>query len=655
MQEQAPHAAETGPRPSILLVTLDTTRADAIGPEASGVETPNFDALAARGLRFRQAYATVPETLPSHASMMTGLYPAGHSVHENARYLSADHPVLAERLGRAGYRTAAFVSSFVLTRRFGLARGFAVYDDDLPAGQAERSARATTDHALALLERERGSRLFLWVHYFDPHAPYAAPEPFRSRYASQPYLGEVAAMDEQLGRLVLAFERQAEGPRAIAVVSDHGEGLGDHGESQHGNLVYQATMRVPLVLVGPGVAPGVSDTPVSTRRVFHTILDWAGLGGSDSLRGPGREVVLGEAMRPFLSYGWQPQVMAVEGRRKAILAGRLEAYDVVDDPAETRDLGPEAALSRPLRTALREYPVPSLRPASPADGLGEEERRQLASLGYVSAGAQPIVRKEAPRPADMAWLFPVLDEASTLFVREEYARAIPLLERIRSADPWNLDAALRLATAHSALGHERQALALFERAGEIAPGSQDVKTYLALHYARGKGWPRAVPLLEQIVAEAPDRLPAVEALARVREWQGRKEEAIALWQQVHASRKPSPAEIVHLGELAMGAGRTAVALESFENARAALGHAFRNDLELGVLYLAGRRIAEARTALDRVPPSHPGYPMALFKRAQVSVLLGEPDQAARIEVARRRADATTRELIARERLFQAAR
>jgi len=157
------------------------------------------------------------------------------------------------------------------------------------------------------------------------------------------------------------------------------------------------------------------------------------------------------------------------------------------------------------------------------------------------------------------------------------------------------------------------------------------------------------------VAESPDRLPAVEALARVRERQGRVGEAIALRQQVYARRKPSPTELVHLGELAMGEGKTALALESLESARAALGGAFRNDLELGVLYLAERRFAQARAVLDRVPPSHPGYPMALFKRAQVSVLLGEPDQAARIAAARRRADATTRELIARERLFQSPR
>lgn len=641
-------------RPSILLVTLDTTRADAIGPEARGVETPAFDALAARGLCFRQAYATVPETLPSHSSLMTGLYPAGHGVRENARYLSRGHPVLAERLHEAGYATAAFVSSFVLARRFGLARGFDVYDDELPPGQVERTARDTTDRALAHLARESRRPLLVWVHYFDPHAPYTPPEPFRSRYAKAPYLGEVAAMDEQLGRLEHAFERRSGGPTAIVVVGDHGEGLGEHGEAQHGNLVYQATMRVPLLLVGPGVAPGVSDTPVSSRRVFHTILDWAGLAAADSLRGGGQEIVLGEAMKPFLSYGWQPQVMAVSGRTKVILAGRLEAYDVVADPAESRDLAATADVSRTARTALREYPVPSLEAQRPAESLSPEERRKLASLGYVGAGSAPVVRRDAPRPADMTRLFELMDRTSYLFVHEEYARVVPLLEQVRAADPRNLDAALRLATAHSALGHEKEALEMFAKAEQLAPGSQDVRTYLALHYARGKDWPRAVPLLEQVVAESPDRLPALEALARIRERQGRVDEALALSQQAYTMRAPSAGELVRLGQLAMGGERTTLAIEAFEKARALQGAAFGHDLELGVLYLAARRFAEARDSLDRVPASHPGYAMALFKRAQVAVLLREPDQGARIEAARRRADATTRPLIARERLFQAA-
>jgi choline-sulfatase len=653
--EKAPRAAGAEPgRPSILLVTLDTTRADAIGPEASGVQTPAFDALAARGRRFRQAYATAPETLPSHSSMMTGLYPAGHGVHENARYLSEGHPLVAERLHEAGYRTAAFVSSFVLARRFGLARGFDVYDDELPAGGTERTSRETTGRALEYLRRESRQPLLMWVHYYDPHYPYAPPEPFRGRYPKSPYLGEVAAMDEALGRLVAAFEKSAPGPAAIVVVGDHGEGLGDHGEAQHGKLVYQSTMRVPLLLVGPGLAPDVIDTPVSARRVFHTVLDWAGLGSADSLRGASSELVLGEAMKPFLDYGWQPQVMAVEGRLHAIEAGRLEVYDVVADPPEKHDLAATASLSRPLRTALRDYPLPSLEPPKARDALGEEARRKLASLGYVAAGAAPVVRKDAPRPVDMAGLFDVIEKASFLFVEEEYARAIPLFERILAEDPRNLDAALRLATAHSALGHERQALAAFEKAGDIAPGSPDVSTYLALHYARGSQWPRAVPLLEQVVALSPDRLPALEALAVVRERQGRVQDAIALRQKIYGMRTPSPAEVVRLGELAMGAGQTDLAIESFERARAQQGPAFGQDLELGVLYLAARRLVEARDALDRVAPTHPAYPMALFKRAQVSVLLHEPDQAARVERARQHADATTRPLIERERLFQGA-
>jgi choline-sulfatase len=654
-QRAQPAASGTSARPSILLMTLDTTRADAIGPEAVGVQTPAFNAIAARGRRFRQAYATVPETLPSHSSMMTGLYPAGHGIHENARFLPASYPVIAERLQKAGYRTTAFVSSFSLARRFGLARGFDLYDDELPLGRSERIARETTDLALAELGRQTEQSRFMWVHFYDPHYPYDPPEPFRTRYAQSAYLGEVASMDEQIGRLVQAFERQAKGPVGVVIVADHGEGLGDHGEAQHGNLVYQSTMHVPLVLIGPGVTPGVSDAPVSTRRVFHTLLDWAGLGSADSLRGSETEIVLGEAMKPFLEYGWQPQVMAIEGTRKAILAGKLEVYEVLSDPSEAHDLGSGANLASSVRKRLEEYPVPSPAAARAPDTLDDDARRRLASLGYVSAGAAPIVRKDAPRPADMTVLFGDLDRASGLFSSGEYAAAIPLLEKIRAADPYNLDATLRLATAHSSLGHDALALEAFRKAGELAPRSIDVRTYLALHYARGKEWARALPLLEQVVAEAPERVPALEALAVVRERQGRVSEAIDLRQKTYRLRMPSSAELVQLGQLAMSVQQTSVAIDAFEAARARDPRTFSHDLELGVLYFAAQRFQDAAAALDRVSPASREYPMALFKRAQVSVLLREPDQAARIDAARGRADATTRPLIERERLFRAGR
>jgi tetratricopeptide (TPR) repeat protein len=649
----SPHGAAStaAPRPSILLVTLDTTRADAIGPEAVGIQTPAFNAVAARGRRFRQAYATVPETLPSHVSMLTGLYPAGHAIHENGRSVPPGQALLAERLHAAGYETAAFVSSFILTKRFGLARGFDVYDDQLGTGQVERHAAVTTDAAVAYLEGRTARPLFLWVHYFDPHDPYAPPEPFRAQYPGRPYLGEVAFMDQQLGRLLQAFEQRATAPIAVIVVGDHGEGLGDHGEALHGNLLYQSTMHVPLAMMGPGVTVGTADAPASTRRVFHTILDWAGLGSDHSLRTSEQEVVLGEAMKPYLNYGWQPQTMAVEGAHKSILAGRLEVYDVVNDAGETRDIADQP--DRPLvPAALRDYPTPSPSAGRAPETLDPEAQKSLASLGYVSAGATPVVRKDAPRPVDMVRQFAPLERASALFVAGNYAQAIPLFERILAADPYNLDAMLRVASAHSALGHDRQAEAMFAQAARKAPQSADVKVYLALHYARTPDWQRAVPLLEQVAAENPDRMPVLEALADMRDRQNRVPEALALRQRIFTLRTPTPAELVKLGQLAMEAGSTPVALDAFERARTMQGRGFLNDFELGVLYLDARRFVEARDALDRVPASHPEYPMVLFKRAQVSVLLKEPDASARIDRARRGADASTRDLIARERLFQ---
>jgi tetratricopeptide (TPR) repeat protein len=409
---------------------------------------------------------------------------------------------------------------------------------------------------------------------------------------------------------------------------------------------------VPLVISGPGVTPGTVDSPVSTRRIFHTVLDWAGIDRALSLRGTEQEVVLGEAMKPFLEYGWQPQTMAVAGQFKGIQAGTLETYDLAADPAESKNLGAGANLPAGMRKALDDYPVPSVTAARTPDNLDEDARRRLASLGYIGATAPPVVRRDAARPADMVRLFEVIEKASGLFVQERYADAIPLFERILTDDPNNLDATLRLATSHSLLGHEQQALDAFRRASRIAPQSTDVRTYLALHYSRGRDWQQAAPLLEQVIAEAPERLVAIDALAAIREREGNRAAALALRQKARSLRSFSPAELVHLGDLAMSLQQTAVAIEAFEAARKANSAAFQRNLELGVLYLADRRLDEARTALDRVPSSDRAYPMALFKRAQVSVLLNEPDRAARIETARRHADAATRELINRERLFR---
>jgi choline-sulfatase len=656
--------------PSILLVTLDTTRADSIGPEAAKVSTPAFNRVAARGLRFRRAYAAVPETLPSHTTLLTGLYPAGHGIHQNGRTLDPSFPTIGAKLQGAGYRTAAFVSAFVLARQFGLARGFDVYDDRLPAGSSERSARDTTDAAIAELKSATAQPRFLWVHYYDPHYPYAPPEPYRTQYAATPYLGEIAAMDHELGRLLDAWDAAAGGNSAVVLVADHGEGLGDHGEAQHGTLLYQSTMHVPLVIEGPGVNAGVSDDAVSTRRVFYTMLDWAGLGSAHSLRGSddGRRTtddgpVVGEAMKPFLDYGWQPQVMAVQQTsacsaglqactQKAIEAGRLEVYDLTKDPAEAHDLGTGANLPAPMRKAIDEYPLPSMEAARAPDTLDADARARLASLGYVGAGAAPVVRKDAPRPADMIGLLPAIDEASGLFVAAKYREAIPLFQKIRAADPGNLDATLRLAVSQSLTGHRAEADALFAEARRLAPDSPDVDVYQGLHYAHDGEIDRAEPLLEQALKHFPDRVTVIEAIADIREEQKRFGEAVALRQKLYSLQPATGDQLAHLGSLAMEAGNTPVAIDAFSKARAAQGAQFSHDLDLGVLYMDARRFADARDALDRVPPSSPNYPMALFKRAEVAVLLHEPDAGARIVLARKKADAVTRPLIEADRLFK---
>jgi len=653
-REQSPPEPKVDPRPSILLVTLDTTRADCMGFESADVETPALDALAARGTRFSQAWTTAPMTLPSHTSMLTGLYPSQHGIHENSRFLDESRPLLAERLRGAGYSTAAFISGYPLKRQFGLARGFDHYDDDLGKGNAERAAGPTTERALSYLQTLPRGPLFIWVHYFDPHDPYAPPEPYRSRYPSSPYLGEIAFMDQEVGRLVEAFEvRNAGLASRILVVGDHGEGLGDHGELLHGNLLYQGVTRVPLIATGSGIPVAVVETAVSTRRVFDTILAWTGLASGFDLLAPEEEIVMGEAMKPFLQYGWQPQVMAVRGSVKVIQSGVFEVYDPRTDPAESADLSGSVEIDHEILNAIRDYQVvPSMDgQASPAS-LTKEAREQLAALGYVGWDSPAPLRENAPIARNMTYLFADLDKGSALFAREEYEASIGVFEGVLAQDPMNLMVVVRLAVAYSVLGNEARAEQLFERAREIHSGNIDLKHYIAMHRFRFGHWDAAATMFEEVLDAMPHKLPALEALARIREKQGRFDEAARLMERIIPLKESPAPEWIRLGELEMAMTDTPGAIRAFEEARRLQGDAFDRYIELGVCYLAAQRPVEAAQALDRVPRDHPGYAMALFKRAQVSVLLGEPDWQNRVRLAYEVADPDIRRLIENEPLFQ---
>lgn len=387
----------------VVLVTIDTLRIDHVGCYgARGPRTPSLDALAAAGTRFETVVSPAPLTLPAHTTLFTGLEPPRHGVRGNARSsLDAALPTLAERFQQAGFATAAFVGAAVLARSQGLARGFDVYDDAMSSRRAanagsylERSADAVVDAALAWLETAP-PRFLLWVHFFDPHALYRPPPGFRAAFPGNPYAGEVAFADAQLGRLLEAVAARfpASGTLVVAT-SDHGESLGQHDELTHSKTLYDATQRVPLVLAGPGVAVGrVVEGPVGLVDVAPTLLALAGLPALDGAQGRDlRADWQGRAGEERLFYletrATQPPLAGLRGAHYKYIEGGAapELYDLASDPLETRNLAAERAavalgLERSLATRLAEaagFPAPGDVAAPP--------RPELRELGYETAG-----------------------------------------------------------------------------------------------------------------------------------------------------------------------------------------------------------------------------------------------------------------------------
>ncbi len=636
-------------RPALLLITLDTTRADYLGYAGKLGTSPNLDRLAASGRVFTLAYSAVPETLPSHVTMMTGLYPAAHGIHENGRALDPALPLLAPALAQLGYRTAAFVSAFPVSRGLGLERGFAVYDDDYGSAQ-ERSASATTARALAWLKQAGPGPLFLWVHYFDPHAPYQPPEPFASRFHNDPYAGEIAAMDAELGRLVEAFRAHSgAGQHAILVAGDHGEGLGDHGEAQHGNLLYSATSHVPLLLSGTGMNPARLATPVSLRRVRETLLGLAQGEAKPGLCGEPREVVVVEAMKPYLSYGWSPQVAAISGTRMAIRAGELELYDLIADPAQTNNLAPPERPLAEQASTLRDYPLPNAKGASQL--VREEDLAKLQSLGYSASPGLSEVAGPRPIPARMTELFPLLDAGSAAFASSDYKLALQAYAQVLTKDPYNLTVHLRQAVAHGMLNHDKDAEKHFARARALSPESADVRHYLAMYQVQRQRWDEAADNFTFVLARQPRRFQALSQLAFIRERQGRLDDAQGLFERALSLDDRDAETHLALTRLAMERGRSAIALEHLLAAKELQGQDFSQHLELGACFMDLRRFDEAAPCFDLVPQTSPAFPLALFKRAQLAALRHESDLRARYQAALRGATPETRPLLERDPLF----
>lgn len=475
---------------SLVLVTIDTLRADRVGVYggSQAPATPHLDALARRGTFFRTALSSVPLTLPSHATILSGLEPYHHGVHDNGvDVFPSDRETVATRLKANGFATGAFVGAYVLDRRFGLARGFDTYDDAIVRRsegvsdlESERRCDVVVAAATKWIAAQTG-RFFVWVHLYDPHAPYDPPEPFKVQYAGRAYEGEIAAADGCVGRLL---ESATSRGVVVAVTSDHGEGLGDHGERTHGFFVYESTTRVPLILAGPGV-PAAREVPWGrTVDLAPTLLALArvevpaGLDGIDLLgRNPERPAYA-ETMYPA-SFGWAPLRALREGNLKFIAAPRPEVYDLAKDPGEKSSIH---ASNSPAAVAM-EKQLASLAttPRRGARAVNPEVEERLRSLGYVvaPATASPASSRMGLDPKDAVGLWSRFEEASWAAGRGEWEPSIAALRQLVRDDPANetfrrtLTSVLRKAGRAADPGlvdlpDSRDALTWHERAVELS-------------------------------------------------------------------------------------------------------------------------------------------------------------------------------------------
>ena len=433
--------------PDVILITIDTLRADALGFAGNKrVSTPYLDSLAARGTVFTNAHAHNVVTLPSHTNILTGLYPYQHGIRDNAGFtLDPSHPTLAAMLHTAGYATGAFVSAFPLDSRFGLNAGFDVYDDKYREGSnpldfvvQERPAEETLTAARGWYDSLPDRKKFLWIHLYDPHAPYDAPSPFREQYRDAPYFGEVAYVDAQLARFLQPW-LQSHPNTLVVITGDHGEALGDHGEQTHGLFAYESTLKIPLIIIDPDQPPAKETDYVRHVDLVPTILHRLGvrippgLPGHPLLPGNGNADSYFEAISASLNRGWAPLVGLIHGGRKYIDLPVPELYDLAADPAEKRNL---AEIDRRELFAIRNL----LARDAPASqnihrSVDPAQAAQLMSLGYISGSAEKKSYTAADDPKNLIGVDNELHEVVARYQTGQLPQAIDLLRKILKRDP----------------------------------------------------------------------------------------------------------------------------------------------------------------------------------------------------------------------------
>ncbi|HEX5720077.1 MAG TPA: sulfatase-like hydrolase/transferase [Thermoanaerobaculia bacterium] len=627
-------AAAPARPPDVLLITIDTLRADALGfAGSSRVQTPALDRLAVKGRVFTNAHAHNVVTLPSHANILTGLYPFQHGVRENSGFrLSGNVPTLATVLRGAGYATAAFVGAYPLDSEFGLDSGFQVYDDRTTRGSddeqfelAERRGDEVVAAALKWWQANPGKPRFLWVHVYDPHAPYAPPEPFASRYAKEPYLGEVAATDSFLAPLL---SKDA----LVVVTSDHGESLGEHGEMTHGLFAYEATLKVPLLLSGPGVQPGRDARPARHVDLFPTVLQAAGVQapkgsrpGRSLLAPPGKQETASyfEALSANLNRGWAPLRGVLRHGQKLIALPLPELYDLPKDPGEKQN---RIDQDRPTARALiAELPEESVWPPRPgALPAGDEQR--LRSLGYLSGSAPARSSYGAEDdPKNLVQLDRKILRIIELYGSKKLREAVALGREVVKERPAMPLGRSLLAQALLESGQTAEALEVMRKARAEKVTTETLLRQLGLTLAELGRTEEALEVLRPM-AEAGDP-QSRNALALALSESGRQKEAYELLQKVLADDPGNAKALEQMGVIELRLGHWAQARDLSRKAvdlKPGLPLAWNN---LGVaLYQLGQH-GDALDAWQRAVNLKPDLWDALWNLGVKAAQHGRPQQA----------------------------
>jgi arylsulfatase A-like enzyme/Tfp pilus assembly protein PilF len=620
---QTPDKKRESRRLNVVLVTIDTLRADRLGCYGyRKIETPNLDKLAQRGVLFENAVAQAPLTAPSHASMFTGMYPVVHKVRDTGGFvLESWNTTLAEILQQQGWDTAGFVGASVLKKSFGFSQGFGVYDDRMPKPAAgamageypERRAGEVVDRAVGWLESQSGKPFFLWVHVFDPHSPYDPPAPFGEKYRGRPYDGEVAYTDQQLGRLFEAVARKSPPENTLmAVLSDHGEGLSEHGEYTHGVFLYEAMLRIAFLMAGPGVPASMRvKQQARTIDLLPTLLELTGVQAPTGVQGTslapsfsGKEVATAysyaESLFSKINMGWTELRGMRSNRWKYIRAPKPELYDLVEDPGETRNvIGSHPAEVQELEAKLRAVARGGEEKVETAM-VDQRTMQQLRSLGYLGGSTQQqyTLTGKGVDPKDRVEVLRLLYLAVSPDAGPPSARRLVMLRQALAADPANPTVYYHLGEAYGKTGRHSEAMKLYREG--ISRGIRTAWMYsrLGYLYLRQGNRDEAIAAYERAAQMNPSDCESLNDLGMAYLETGRVEDAERVFKwSLAADQEYAPSQN-GLGLAAVRKQDLAAARGYFEKAVQLDPELLEAQLNLGRIYKMMGANARARACFE---------------------------------------------------------